>query len=61
MTKTDKLYKDAREAIGRLFSDTSIEAKQTIEKLEELKDEINELITSVDVNAPNYGGTWTGR
>ncbi|MCZ7862751.1 hypothetical protein O9X98_15355 [Agrobacterium salinitolerans] len=47
MAKSDKLYEEARQAIQRVFGDTSVSAGQTRNTLEALKDEIETLIETL--------------
>jgi hypothetical protein len=44
MAGSDRLYKEALEAVKRVFSDTSVSVEETRFSLETLKDEINNLI-----------------
>jgi hypothetical protein len=43
----EQLYKNALEAINKLFADTSISKEAAIENLEGLKDEIDVMIDSL--------------
>jgi len=45
--KHDSLYEDAKEAINRLFTDTSVPPSQTRESLEALREEISNLIDTL--------------
>lgn len=47
MAKTDSLYEEARQAIQRVFGDTSVAPSQTRITLETLKEEIDNLIYSL--------------
>jgi len=45
----EQLYKKALEAIKELFSDTSVNQEETVRQLEALKDEIDIMIESLEV------------
>lgn len=47
MAGSERLYKEALEAIKRVFSDTSVSAGQTRISLETLKEDIDVLIDSL--------------
>ncbi|MCV9964389.1 hypothetical protein OIU34_21100 [Pararhizobium sp. BT-229] len=47
MAKSDRLYEEARQAIQRVFGDTSVSPGQTRITLETLKEEIDNLICSL--------------
>jgi hypothetical protein len=47
MSENERLYERANQAIHDLFSDSSVTAEKTKEKLTELVDEINMLIDSL--------------
>lgn len=49
MSKHEDLYQEAKEAIDRLFSDTSVDQEQTAESLKSLIHEIQDIISTLDV------------
>ena len=48
-TTHDRLYDEAKEAIDKLFSDTSVDPEQTEESLKSLIHEIQDIISTLDV------------
>jgi predicted nucleotidyltransferase len=47
MTRHEDLVKEAKEAIDRVFSDTSVPASQTREDMEELASDIDIMLDSL--------------
>jgi hypothetical protein len=56
MKTTEQLREDALGAIRKLFGDTRLSPRETVDELEALKDEIDVMQSSIDVNADKYPG-----
>lgn len=55
MAKSDRHYEEARQAIQRVFGDTSVTPSQTRITLETLKEEIDNLICSLPEGGDDDG------
>ncbi len=50
MASHEKLVEDASRAIQQVFGDDSVSKSQTVESLESLKEEIEDMISTIDVD-----------